>query len=255
MTACDLARKMCTSPGSLAGLLRSMERHAQVIAVREWRPRQGRTVSLWHAAPPGTVPPPRAPLPPGRLAARRRRDRDAKRAERARHREQLHPVPRPLDLPPGAACAGEDPELFFPATPEDEAKAKAVCAHCPIRRECYAAALASHQESGIWGGVNFEDHDHAGKHEASMTTLISYQSSGGEQGRCDAKCYNAWGPECHCICGGGNHGIGRQAAIDNTRELAQSWVEQARANGQDVAVVEFALETAHEPLFGLGGAR
>lgn len=37
-----------------------------------------------------------------------------------------------------------------------------------------------------------------------MTTLISYQSPGGEQGRCDAKCYNAWGPECHCICQGGN---------------------------------------------------
>ena len=87
----------------------------------------------------------------------------------------------------------------------------------------------------------------------TTTTLISYQSSGGEQGRCDAKCYDAWGPECHCICQGANHGIGRQAAIDNTRELAQSWIEQARAAGQDVTTIELALEAAHEPLFGIGG--
>jgi hypothetical protein len=85
-----------------------------------------------------------------------------------------------------------------------------------------------------------------------MTTLISYQSSGGDQGRCDAKCYNAWGPECHCICQGGNHGLGRQEAIDNTREFARSWLEHARANGQDISHVELAPGALHEPIFDLG---
>jgi Transcription factor WhiB len=154
-TASDLARKMGTTAGSLAKLLRSMEQHGQVIAVPEWHPQQGRTVSLWHIAPPGTVPPPR-PVRPEVLEQRRMRNTEAQRARRARLRKQLRPSPRPLGLPPGAACAGEDPELFFPAAPEDEAKAKAICAHCPIRRECHAAALASGQEFGIWAGVNFE---------------------------------------------------------------------------------------------------
>jgi hypothetical protein len=84
-----------------------------------------------------------------------------------------------------------------------------------------------------------------------MTTLISYQSSGGEQGRCDAKCYNAQEPECDCICGGSNHGAGREQAIENTRERAQEWIAKARAGGQDVTAVELALEAQHVPLFGL----
>jgi hypothetical protein len=60
-------------------------------------------------------------------------------------------------------------------------------------------------------------------------------------GRCDAKCYNAWEPECHCICQGGNHGVGRQEAIDNTRELAASWLERAQANRRDIAFAELAV--------------
>jgi hypothetical protein len=82
-----------------------------------------------------------------------------------------------------------------------------------------------------------------------MVTLISYQSSGGDQGRCDAKCYAADHPDCDCICGGRNHAAGRQQAVDNTRELAQSWVDQARARGQDITDVQLALQAQHEPLF------
>jgi hypothetical protein len=88
-----------------------------------------------------------------------------------------------------------------------------------------------------------------------MTTLMSYQSSGGDQGRCDAKCYDATEPECDCICGGRNHGAGKQQAIDNTRDLAQSWIDRARANGQDVTDVQLALDAQHQPLFALGGAQ
>jgi len=82
-----------------------------------------------------------------------------------------------------------------------------------------------------------------------MVTLISYQSSGGDQGRCDAKCYDAHEAECDCICGGRNHRVGLQQATDNTRELAQSWIDRAKANGQDVSHVQLALDVQHEPLF------
>jgi hypothetical protein len=49
-------------------------------------------------------------------------------------------------------------------------------------------------------------------------TLIYVGDNYGCVGRCDAKCYNAKDPHCDCICGGMNHGAGKQAAIGNTRE-------------------------------------
>lgn len=57
-----------------------------------------------------------------------------------------------------AACAGEDPELFFPvgtAGPalRDIATAKRVCARCPVAAQCLDWALRSGQTSGVWGGT------------------------------------------------------------------------------------------------------
>jgi hypothetical protein len=83
-----------------------------------------------------------------------------------------------------------------------------------------------------------------------VTTLIAVYDSEGCQGRCDAKCYAAREPECECICGGRNHGAGLDQAVSNTRELAQGWLEQARAAGQDILHAELAGIVACEPLFG-----
>jgi hypothetical protein len=87
-----------------------------------------------------------------------------------------------------------------------------------------------------------------------MTTLIAVYTGDGCAGRCDAKCYNAWGPECHCICRGANHGAGKQEAIDNTRELGEAWLEHAGTAGQVIMLAELATAAQHEPLFSLGGA-
>lgn len=84
-----------------------------------------------------------------------------------------------------------------------------------------------------------------------MTTLIAVYNSEGCQGRCDARCYEATEPECDCICAGRNHGAGKEQAVENTRELAESWIEEARANGQDITRSELAMTVTHEPLFGL----
>ncbi|CAM5743581.1 Transcriptional regulator WhiB [Streptomyces alboniger] len=53
----------------------------------------------------------------------------------------------------GAACVGEDPELFFPVGTtgpalRDIAAAKRVCARCPVTPECLAFALDCGQTSG-----------------------------------------------------------------------------------------------------------
>ena len=57
-----------------------------------------------------------------------------------------------------AACREEDPELFFPIGNRGPAlvqidQAKAVCKRCPARAECLLWALATNQESGVWGGL------------------------------------------------------------------------------------------------------
>ncbi len=61
-----------------------------------------------------------------------------------------------------AACAGADPELFFPISHSGPAvrqvtRAKAVCARCDIQRECLRYALDAGSIQGVWGGMTEEE--------------------------------------------------------------------------------------------------
>ena len=61
-----------------------------------------------------------------------------------------------------AACASADPELFFPISEwgpglRQAARAKAICARCPIQRECLRYALAVGSIQGVWGGMTEEE--------------------------------------------------------------------------------------------------
>jgi Transcription factor WhiB len=53
-----------------------------------------------------------------------------------------------------AACRTSPPEWFDAETDQDAARALAVCAGCPVRRECLAAAAADRAAWGVWGGVD-----------------------------------------------------------------------------------------------------
>ena len=61
-----------------------------------------------------------------------------------------------------AACHGEESALFFAPNYFErreqkearEAKAKAICARCPVRAECLEYALRIREPHGIWGGLN-----------------------------------------------------------------------------------------------------
>jgi WhiB family redox-sensing transcriptional regulator len=62
----------------------------------------------------------------------------------------------------GAACIGEDPELFFPIgtsppATEQTARAKDVCGSCSVRAECLEWSLATYQDAGVWGGLDEEE--------------------------------------------------------------------------------------------------
>ena len=59
-----------------------------------------------------------------------------------------------------------------------------------------------------------------------MSTLISAHNSDGCIGRCDAKCHNATKPDCDCICGGVNHGVGEKQAMINTIELTAEKIKE-----------------------------
>ncbi len=51
------------------------------------------------------------------------------------------------------ACRGKDTAIFFPTRGEDAARAKAICAECPVQRECLAHAVDTPDLQGVWGGT------------------------------------------------------------------------------------------------------
>ncbi|MDT5017729.1 MAG: WhiB family transcriptional regulator, redox-sensing transcriptional regulator [Mycobacterium sp.] len=57
-----------------------------------------------------------------------------------------------LDVP----CHVENPDLWFAENPVELERAKALCADCPIRRECLDAALERQEPWGVWGGEILE---------------------------------------------------------------------------------------------------
>jgi WhiB family redox-sensing transcriptional regulator len=76
----------------------------------------------------------------------------------------------PTDMGPAAtanwraagACLHADPEIFFPISTAGPAlaqvaQAKAVCARCPVRRQCLEFARAHEPVFGIWGGTTLEE--------------------------------------------------------------------------------------------------
>ena len=61
-----------------------------------------------------------------------------------------------------AACLSADPDLFFPVSSTGPAKrqiarAKVICAGCPVRSECLEFAVTHDQTHGIWGGTTPQD--------------------------------------------------------------------------------------------------
>jgi WhiB family redox-sensing transcriptional regulator len=53
-----------------------------------------------------------------------------------------------------AACAGRDPEAFFPKKGGSTQFPKSVCRRCPVRQKCLDYALDNREQFGIWGGLS-----------------------------------------------------------------------------------------------------
>ena len=52
-----------------------------------------------------------------------------------------------------AACRDRDPDVFFPATVEEEREAIRICNGCAVNLDCLAFALETKVSFGIWGGL------------------------------------------------------------------------------------------------------
>ena len=62
----------------------------------------------------------------------------------------------PADWRTLAACRGLDPELFVPARGDSHTarNAQAVCATCPVAKQCLEYAIEVGETEGIWGGLS-----------------------------------------------------------------------------------------------------
>ena len=65
----------------------------------------------------------------------------------------------------GALCRDTSPELFFPVGTTGQAveqidAARNVCLQCPAKEPCLEFALATNQDSGVWGATSEEDRRH-----------------------------------------------------------------------------------------------
>ncbi len=152
--ALDARRPNGTVAGSVFQLLRDMERKGQVVAIKEFRSQQGRQVNLWRLAPVGTPAPVSAPSTEG-ADCHRTPERLSQSRSRVRRRNLALPAASAAwGLPVGPACAGADPDLFFPLPGQSAAAAKAICAGCRVQSACLARARANGEQFGIWGGVD-----------------------------------------------------------------------------------------------------
>jgi WhiB family redox-sensing transcriptional regulator len=60
----------------------------------------------------------------------------------------------PLPWMDDASCAKENPALWFPEKGDRKtvALAKAICAECPVRKQCRTFSQETNVIYGIWGG-------------------------------------------------------------------------------------------------------
>lgn len=69
---------------------------------------------------------------------------------------------------------------------------------------------------------------------------MTWGNSEGTKGRCDAKCHNAKGPVCKCMCAGKYHGSARQpggveqAVRDTWEEAIHEAEQKAKAEGMEL---------------------
>jgi len=77
-----------------------------------------------------------------------------------------------------ALCRDTDPDLFFPVGTTGAAlvqieQARAVCRECPVQSDCLDFALATNQDSGIWGGTSEDERRMIRREQANRQKVVA----------------------------------------------------------------------------------
>jgi len=78
-----------------------------------------------------------------------------------------------------------------------------------------------------------------------MTTIYSVYNSNGCVGRCDAKCHEAEGPECECVCGGAFHGVGTKIAKEHRFDIT---IDDLKKNCESLGIENPRIKILAEQL-------
>lgn len=86
-----------------------------------------------------------------------------------------HPDP---DWHQQASCRGLDPGLFYPDRGENF-QLHDLCDACPVRVDCLADAIATHEHDGWWGGLDDRDRGRVKRAARALRPdLVLYASNG-----------------------------------------------------------------------------
>ncbi|ABM10338.1 WhiB family transcriptional regulator [Paenarthrobacter aurescens] len=85
-----------------------------------------------------------------------------------------------------AACADEDPDLFFPIGTRGPARAqfeeaRVICLSCPVRTRCLEYAMKTGAEFGMWGGTTPDERKRIGRRAEASRTRAIRQRLGGQR--------------------------------------------------------------------------
>lgn len=88
-------------------------------------------------------------------------------------------MPTPMDANRSAkwmdrgSCRNFPPAVFFPQDGAGVDRARAICAHCPVKNDCLEYALSNHIDHGVWGGCSERERRHIAKRRRLEHTIQS----------------------------------------------------------------------------------
>lgn len=83
------------------------------------------------------------------------------------------------------------------------------------------------------------------------STLLALYLGRDLVGRCDVNCWGGTDARCECLCNGLNHGIGLDAAVEQTRRMVDEWIMWHREQGMIFDGIELGIPVMIDPLFPL----
>jgi hypothetical protein len=87
-----------------------------------------------------------------------------------------------------------------------------------------------------------------------MAVLLWIQGKEGPISMCNENCYDSTVPECHCVCGGRNHGVGYKEAWARVGRdgfsMVRQYIEREKLNYPDLQIEILNVEIPWQAFTG-----